>query len=301
LIVVGFTLPKMVEVLEANKVMVIQSLTGELHCYTEAGPKMQSMGTVTKYPRRGTVSFDEHEFDSTGKMVRDTGKPLQFNDGGKGTLYGSVNWEMPIDCKQIIEIHSDFGSVEGIEAQGVNRMINSAIYLSGPMMSSTESSAEKRGMLVDLINDQAQNGVYQTTTRQVDQPDPITGEKRTVITVEILRNTNGTPRRQQGSVLEKYGIHLQPLAIERLDYSKEVTAQIAERQQATQAVQLSQASARRRSRTPLPPRKAARQLRPRHAGSRRRSRHAWSPRRSSNLKLPRLRRSPPNSTSASKC
>lgn len=245
LVILAIAVPSMVEVLEANKVMVIQSLSGELNCYTDAGPKPQMLGTVTKYPRRGSVSFDRHVRGADGKIIEDNGKPLQFNDGGKGTLYGSVNWEMPADCKQIIEIHKAFGSVEGIEAQGVNRMVNSAVYLSGPMMSSTESSAEKRGMLVDLINDQAQHGVYQTTTRQVDQPDPITGEKRTVITVEIMRNTNGTPKRQQGSILEQYGIHLQPMAIERLNYSTEVEAQIAERQKATQSVQLSQASARK--------------------------------------------------------
>lgn len=234
----------LVETLEANNVMVIQSVSGDLKCYTEPGPQWQGFGDVQKYPRRGTYSFDRHVVND-GKVVDDTGKGLQFNDGGKGTLYGSINWEMPTDCKQIIAIHRAFGSSRGIEAQGVSRMVNSAVYLSGTMMSSTESSAEKRGMLVDIINDQAQNGVYQTATRSVDQPDQITGEKRHVNIVEIVRGPDGRPKRQQGSILEQYGIHLQPMAVENLAYSKEVEAQIAERQKATQQVQLSQANARK--------------------------------------------------------
>lgn len=229
----------LIENLEANKVMIIQSLSGDLHCHIEPGPKAQLLGNVTKYPRRGTYSFNEH----TEKT--NTGKPLQFNDGGKATLYGSVNWEMPADCKQILRIHRDYGSTTGVEDQAIARMVNSAVYLSGPMMSSTESAAEKRGMLVDLINDQAQHGVYQTVTRLVEQADSATGEKRYMNAVEIVKDAAGHPRRQQGSILETYGLKLQPMSIESLVYSKEVEAQIGQRQNAIQQVRLAQENARK--------------------------------------------------------
>ena len=241
LIVMAILLPKLIEILPANQVMVIQTMGGSLECHTEPGPKLQLLGNVTTYPRRGTFEFN----DKGGQGKLDTGKPLQFNDGGKGVLYGSVNWEMPLDCKQIIEIHRDFGSIDGIEAQGVARMVNSAIYLSGPMMSSTESAAEKRGMLVDLINDQAQYGVYQTQTRAVEEVDPNTNEKRTKNIVEIVRNPNGTPKRQQGSILDNYGIKLQPMSVENIAYSKEVDDQLRARQIAIQNVRLAQENARK--------------------------------------------------------
>jgi hypothetical protein len=239
-LVVGLILiPSLLENQEASELMVIQSITGELNCYTDPGPQWQGLGKVTTYPRRGTYAFDVHT-----KEV-DTGKLLQFNDGGKGRLYGSVNWEMPLDCKQIIAIHKTFNSKEGIESQGVAKMVNSAVYLSGPTMSSTESAAERRGELVESINDQAQNGVYQTATRNIERPDPITGEKKIVAVVEIVRDNKGFPKRQQGSILEQFGIHLQPLAVEKLDYDDVVEAQIAKRQESTQQVQLSAANARK--------------------------------------------------------
>lgn len=239
LLVLGLASTSLIENLESNKVMVIQGVTGDLSCYTEPGPKWQLMGTVTKYPRRGTYAFDKHDKDN------DTGKKLQFNDGGKGKLYASVNWEMPLDCKQILAIHRTFNSEEGVQSQGIAKMINSAVYLSGPTMSSTESSAERRGELVELINDQAQHGTYQTISHQVERPDPITGEKRMQTVVEIVRDKAGLPKRQQGSILEQYGIRLQPMAIEKLDYDDIVEKQIAERQKATQQVQLAQANARK--------------------------------------------------------
>jgi hypothetical protein len=239
LVLGAILVPSVIENQEASDLMVIQSITGELHCYTDPGPQWQGLGKVTTYPRRDTYDFDTHL-----KEV-DNGKSLQFNDGGKGKLYGSVNWEMPLDCKQIIAIHKTFNSKEGIEAQGVAKMVNSAVYLSGPTMSSTESAAERRGELVELINDQAQNGVYQTATRNVERPDPITGEKKLVAVVEIVRDAKGIPKRQQGSILEQFGIHLQPMAVEKLVYDEVVEKQIAEKQRATQNVQLAQANARK--------------------------------------------------------
>lgn len=242
-IIVLASLGRLIENLEAGSVMIIQSVrTGELTCYTQPGPYFQGFGEVTKYPRQRAYLFD---VVGTQAAPLDTGKELQFNDGGKAHLYGSVNWEMPLDCKQIIELHKTFTSVEGVEARGVSKMVNLAVYLSGLSMSSTESVAERRGELVELINDQAQKGVLQTQTHMADRPDPITGEKRMIAVVEIVRDEKGIPKRQQGSILEQYGIHLQPMSIEKIAYSKTVEDQVVARQAATQQVQLAQANARR--------------------------------------------------------
>jgi regulator of protease activity HflC (stomatin/prohibitin superfamily) len=233
-------LPNIVENLDANQLMVIQSpLSGNLTCYTEPGPAWQGFGRVTKYPRRATYNFD------AAGQNGDTSKKLRFNDGGHANLYGSINWEMPTDCKSIVEIHKTFGSADGVENQGVSKMIDLAIYLSGPLMSSTESSGERRSELTQLINDQAQNGVYQTTSKQVEAPDPITGEKKQVTVVEIAKDDKGLPKRQQGSILSTYQLKLLPISIKEIKYDGIVEKQIAQRQAATTQVQIAQANARK--------------------------------------------------------
>lgn len=230
--------PQLFENLEANHVMVIQSpVDGTLNCYTNPGMQWQGMGKVTTYPRRGAYSFDNAKEDNS--------KKLRFNDGGHANLYGSVNWEMPLDCKSIIELHKNFGSAEGIQAQAVAKMVDIAIYLSGPMMSSTESSGERRAELVQLINDQAQHGVYRMVTKTVLRADPITGEKREYATVEIVRDAAGNPLRQQGSILEQFHITLLPISVTDIRYDSVVEKQIAQRQEATTQVQIAQANARR--------------------------------------------------------
>ena len=230
---------KAFENLKATEVMLVQApLSGEITCYITPGTKYQGFGEVIKFPRRATYDFSVDE-DS----VSDNSKKLRFNDGGHANLYGSVSWEMPTDCTKIIEIYRTFTNTDGVVSSGVAKMVDLSIYLSGPLMSSTESSGERRAELVQLINDQAQNGVYQTSTRQAEVVDQITGEKRPVAQIEILKDASGNPKRQQGSILSAYGLTLLPISIKELRYDHTVEAQITERQKATTMVQIAKANA----------------------------------------------------------
>ena len=236
-VVLGALSGALVEVLDASHVMVIQKLDGTLDCYTEPGPKWQGLGDVTKYPRQGTYKFEVHT-----KEI-DDGKKLQFNDGGTGMLYGAINWQMPTDCKQIVAIQKYFGSSTGIESRGVLQMVKTAINLSGMTMTSMESFAERKAELFEFINDQAQNGAYQMVTKQVERDNPITGKPEKATVAEIVRDKSGKAQRQHGSILEQYGVTLQPLAIDKLEYSEVVAAQIKARQDSLTQVTVSQATA----------------------------------------------------------
>ena len=243
LVTASVMIPKLVEDLPANSVMVIQSVTGSLNCYIDPGPKWQGLGSVTVYPRRGTYSFDKHMVDPAGvPQAGDTGKQLQFNEGGTARLYGTVNWEMPLACPKILDIHRTFNSAAGVEAQGVARMVNLAIQLAGSTMTSLESFAERKGELIEIINDQAQNGAYKMTTKRIEVLDPVTGEKKMVSAAEIVRD-GAKAIRQQASILEQFEIHLQPMSIELLEYSKVVRDQITAQQSAINKVKLAQATA----------------------------------------------------------
>lgn len=231
------------ETLSANDIMVIQDpFSGKLSVYTEPGLKWQGWGKVTKYKRRGQYSF---AMEVRGGDTTDNSKKLRFNDGGHANLNGAVSWEMPLDSKSIIAIHKDFGSAEAVQLYAVAKMIDNAVYLAGPLMSSTESSGERRSELVQYINDQAANGVYVTTVREKEVLDPLTGIKKLIAVTEIVRDGNGMPKRQQGSMLAEYNVTLLPMSISEIKYDKIVEDQISQRQQATTQVQIAQANAKR--------------------------------------------------------
>lgn len=224
------------ENLDAHEIMVVQAPTsGELTVHTDPGIKWQGFGKVTKYPRRA-----QYEFDTAGSS-----KKIRFNDGGHADLFGAVSWEMPLSGKEVIAIHKTFGSYQGVEQAAIGKMIDASVYLAGPLMSSTESSGERRAELVQYINDQAENGVYVTSVKEKEIIDPITNTKKAVTVTVIERNEKGMPRRQQGSILADFNIKLLPMSIKELKYDSVVEDQIKQRQSATTQVQIAQANARR--------------------------------------------------------
>lgn len=221
--------------LDANEIAVVQSVrTGALEVYTSSGPKLVWFGKVTRYPKQSAYVFDKVDGVDTSALV-------QFNDGGTATMYGSVNWNMPLDTKSILKIHNNFHDHVSVENNAIVKSLNSAIYLSGPLMSSTESAGERRSELVQLINDQAKNGVYVTRVENKQIKEAGDKEERTVKVTAIVKDSRGMPLRQQGSLLAEYNLGLQPLAIKRLAYDDVVVKQISDRQKATTAVELAKA------------------------------------------------------------
>lgn len=236
------------ENLDSSQLMVIQDpVDGDLHVHTQPGVKWQGFGKVTKYQRRSEIIFALPEVNQKGEIVsgEDTSKRIRFNDGGHASLSGALQWEMPLDDASITAIHRTFGNQTSVERSAVEKMLDLAIYLSGPLMSSTESSGERRSELTNFINDQSAGGPYKTVTKNVKQPDPITGEEKTVSVVEISKDENGGFQRQQSSTVKTFNITLLPISIKEIRYDGIVEGQIAARQKATTEVQIAIANARK--------------------------------------------------------
>lgn len=163
---------KLWENVDADRIVCIQSpLAGKLNWYTTAGVKWQGFGKVTEY-----YKLDTYEFKV----------PVRFNDGGHGTMIGSLNY----------------------------------------------------------IEDQIQGGVYKTTQRETKTKDPITGAEKTVTVVEIVKDSNGNPGRQEEAVLKSYGIKTSNFAVTSLPYDDVVEQQIKQQQELTMKVQTAVASAK---------------------------------------------------------
>lgn len=244
-LVIGFLISstQLFEDVKGGEIVVIQyPWTGEQKVFTQPGVAMQWFGTVTHYPKRVQYSFNKD-----CKSVDEGAFPserIRFAEGGHANLCGSISWEMPLDPKNILRLHNEFGSHITIERQLIGKAVQSAIYVSGPMMTSTESSGPKRSELFTTINDQTLNGIYQTTTKTIEREDPVTKAKSVMTVTEILKGENGAPKRMQGSAVAAYGIVLLPLNLSAINYDDVIEKQIAQRQQAATQVEISAAKAR---------------------------------------------------------
>ena len=214
---------------DAQEILIGQSPSGNMSVYNTPGWHLMPFTKTTFYPRRASYEFKVN---------------TRFNDGGTAFVVGSIQFEVPTDEKSIIDLHAKFGSAESLERQLVAKVVDKSIFMSGPLMSSRESYAEKKSMLVNTIEDQITHGIYQTRQHDVKIPDAITGVEKTVTTVEIVSDSNGTPKRQEEAILSAFGIKTFNFTISDIEYSDEIKTQIKNQQDITMQVQTSIATAK---------------------------------------------------------
>jgi hypothetical protein len=241
-------LSNMVVHLDAKDVMIIQYPTGTLRVCSQPGYYTQWFGTVTRYHKRSQFWFSS--MADQGRPV-DQSIPVRFNDGGHARVSGSIAWEMPIADHAAIKLHTLYGSQVAIEQQLVRTVVEKSVYMTGPLMSSKESYAERRNDLISLIDDQIAHGVYKTEVIQEKQKDPITGQDKTVSIVRLVQDRNGLFARQDLSPLQEFSIKTFNLAINEVKYDPTVEAQIKQQQDMIMQVQTSIAEAKRAEQTAL--------------------------------------------------
>jgi len=235
-----FSIGSFVEKVDATEVLVVQDLLdGDLHWYSSPGLKWQGWGRVTKYHKRSQYWF------STKKDL-DQSIKVRFNDGGHGKVSGSIAWEMPSDDKSLNVLHTKYGSQTSVEQQLIRTIVEKSVYMTGPLMSSKESYAERRNDLIKYIEDQISNGIYQTRTDTVKEVDTMTGQPKTVNYVRLVEEKDrpGIFLRQESSPLHEFNVRTFNLSLNSVTYDKEVEDQIASQQQATMQVQTAIAKAK---------------------------------------------------------
>jgi regulator of protease activity HflC (stomatin/prohibitin superfamily) len=252
-ILLGVFSTQLVETVDSDEIMIIQDpVDGELHVYTDAGMHWQGFGKVTKYDKSNTLWFSKKgaACEKDTKAIK-----TRFNDGANGWVCGSLRYELPRDEKSMKELHRIFGSEEAMSAQLVNPVIQKSVYMSGPLMSSKESYAERRTDLIQFIKDQTENGVYKTRTetRRVavnnlgieGGTDTDANTKYKTIEVAVIATDGGMPIRQEVSPLTRFGVRVYNFSITGIRYDETVEKQIAKQQMETMEVQTSIAQAKK--------------------------------------------------------
>ena len=216
------------ENVDAGKICVIQApVSGELTIHFNQGLKYQGFGKVTNYNKETEYSFSS----AVDKGERaDESISIRFNDGGKARISGSFRYELPHERDKMEQLHSKYGSQRAVDQELVRTVIEKAIYMTGPLMTSKQSSSEKRNDLLSFIEDQAKVGVYRTRVIEKKEIDPLSGKEKTVAITELVTDSMGNIRRQDESPLSKFGINVYNLSLNQIRYDETIENQIAEQQ-----------------------------------------------------------------------
>lgn len=229
--------------MDANEIVVVQApFSGKLTWHKDAGVKWQTFGKVTRYKKRFQFWFSAK--NDQGKKDDESIK-IRFNDKGHANISGSISIALPLDDNHLSMLHTQYGSQEAVEHQLIRTVVEKAVYMTGPLMSSQESAAERRSELLQFIEEQVANGVFKTETVQEKQNDPITGQPKTVSVVKLVKSENGLVARSDDSPLKTFGIQTFNPSINEVKYNDDVEHQIQEQQRSTMAVQTSIAMAKK--------------------------------------------------------
>lgn len=231
----------------ADSIVAIQApISGKITWYTEPGLVFQWFGKVTSFPKRFQYWFNDNTQDGDKKGEVDNSLKIRFNDGGHAWLSGCVSCEMPMDREKLTEILMKFGNFTNLQNDLIRPCYEKSIYMTGPLMSSKESYAEKRSLLLSYIEDQAARGVYATKQTDVREVDPLTGVEKTKTIVEIQENkTNGQKLRVEESPLQWFSLRTFNLSINSVNYDDAVDKQIQQQQDAIMQVQTAIANSKR--------------------------------------------------------
>lgn len=232
---------KMFETVGVSEIVVVQYPNGTLEVYNSPGIKFQGFGSLTRYKKSFQYWFSKSKDQGNDA---DQSIKVRFNDGGHAQISGSCRIDLPIDSKSMIILHTKYVSQEGIETALVRTNIEKAVYMTGPLMSSKESSSTKRTDLINFISDQAELGVYKTKTVERRVKEEGSDSSKIASVVEILKDSSGQYFRQEKSPFSILHISFSNLSINSLDYDKDVEKQIRSQQELTMQVQTAMAKAK---------------------------------------------------------
>lgn len=242
LIVAGIVTPECMETVNAGDIVVKAGFfNGELTVWNQPGVYMQNFGHLTTYPKSMQANFVAAPEGSPAGTEDDSIK-IQFNDGAVGHMSVTLRVDMPLDKDSIVKLHTKYGSKEAIMNDLVEKQVAKAVYMTGSLISSKESYAERKNDLLQFIEDQLVNGVYKTETEEKSVNDPLSGTKVVTI-VKIAKDAKGTILRQEPSTISAFGLRTYGLTV-AVHYDDIVQQQIKQQQEAIMNVQTSMAKAK---------------------------------------------------------
>ncbi len=229
LLVVVLGWSQVFENVQSGDYLIIQSpVAGTMSAYVTPGIKLQKFGTIWTFPRQTALYFSKHP-DEGG--AEDQSIPVRFNDGATAQITASLQFILPANEANLLQIQERFKTHFGLEHDGIRQLVSEAVIRTASLMSAEESYTTKRGVFPQMAWDQINEGLYLTAETEEVVTNPHTGETDVNHVVTIRRDGNGQPLRKQ-NIISLLGITVPQFTVKEIDYETKVDEQITKKQEA---------------------------------------------------------------------
>lgn len=189
---------------------VVQYPTGTMEVKFAEGWYLAPFAKETIYPN---VISDDLE----------NGIGVRYQDGGRGTVDGTVRAQLPNDEATMLTLHREFLSPEGLTAKLFIPEIKQSLMQTAGLLTSEEAYAEKRSNIAEWAEAIMENGRFNTkvVAREITMTD---GTKQRKNVPEIVYK-DGIAQ-HQGSPLQNYGVKVSGFQVTNIDFEIATQKQI---------------------------------------------------------------------------
>lgn len=217
------------------------ALTGELSVINTTGTYAQMFATITTYQVSDMHYFTRAENEGDQVTESDPIK-IRFNDGGTAEVTGSIKFRLPANPDKQLMIHNDFKSYIRIKHDLIRQVVAEAMMQTATLMKAEESYSTRRSEFASLVEDQVEQGIFETEAREYKGKDA-DGNEFIEREVNIKKGSDGKPIVRKESPLKRYGIEVIQFIVKDIDFDPTIDALISKKKEAEQMKVVARANA----------------------------------------------------------
>lgn len=217
---------------DAGERTVVERVDGSQ--FTQYSPGVFYAGFFAKekaYPNQISVSYQADQPDLEVKDgTIEIGK-IKVRFGGDATtadVSGIVQYILPMDEKEMIEMHNAHRTLESLVSKRIAPYTKECLQSSAQLMSSEMHYSGGRASMAQDFSDQLKNGVFILKTTDKVVFDSLERENKRVYETKPLEDKDGNIKRKFSSIKE-YGITVADAAITDVDYEERVDKMLAKK------------------------------------------------------------------------
>lgn len=219
---------------------VVQYPWGTMKVQFDPGWYLKLGGGTTVYPDALTMDFDEDKAAS-GAIIDQPGIPVQYGDGGMGTVFGKARFNLPNDKEAMLLLHREARGAKGVAYKVIQPVVKEAANQTAGLMNSADAYQSKRGIFTQWTKSQITEGLFQTESETKWVKDEVTG-KSTSKQVAVIK-TKDNKALHYTPDLQRYRITLATFQMNKPHFEPKTMEQIAKKRDAENAIITAKANA----------------------------------------------------------
>lgn len=188
----------------------------------------------TEWPNQISVSYvnDKPDYDLTDNTIEIGRVAIRFNDATTASASGITQYILPIDEKEMLNLHNTHKSPEALVKRRLAPYTQECLQSSGQLLSSEAHYSGGRAQMVQDYLDQLKNGAYLLKVEEENTYDSIEKTSKKIYKVVPQLDKNGQIKRKFSSIKE-YELSVADAQITDVDYQSQVDNMLAKKIEAS--------------------------------------------------------------------